>query len=264
MRVATRRLRSTFRSYGKILDRTVTDPIGVELKWLAAELGVDRDQEVLTEHLTTALDDLPSDLVTGPVQARLSTWSGARRSGSRQHLIAVLDGKRYLDLLTTLDTLVAGPPLREAASKKPEKVIAKAVRKDFEKVADLVGEALELPPGSERDLAMHDARKKAKRTRYAAEAATPALADPAADLVKSMKSLQTLLGDHQDSVMVRGALRELATEAHAAGENAFTYGVLYGRAEQRAAAVEAELPGSGRRSRTRAPSEAYGGRPRPR
>ncbi|MER6376275.1 CYTH and CHAD domain-containing protein [Streptomyces mirabilis] len=243
MRVATRRLRSTFRSYGKILDRTVTDPIGVELKWLAAELGVDRDQEVLTEHLTTALDDLPSDLVTGPVQARLSTWSGARRSGSRQHLIAVLDGKRYLDLLTTLDTLVAGPPLREAASKKPEKVIAKAVRKDFEKVADLVGEALELPSGSERDLAMHDARKKAKRTRYAAEAATPALGDPAADLVKSMKSLQTLLGDHQDSVMVRGALRELATEAHEAGENAFTYGVLYGRAEQRAAAVEAELPG---------------------
>ncbi len=76
MRVATRRLRSTFRSYGKILDRTVTDPIGIELKWLAAELGVDRDQEVLTEHLTTALDDLPSDLVTGPVQARLSTWWG--------------------------------------------------------------------------------------------------------------------------------------------------------------------------------------------
>ncbi|MER5538678.1 CYTH and CHAD domain-containing protein [Streptomyces mirabilis] len=243
MRVATRRLRSTFRSYGKILDRTVTDPIGVELKWLAAELGVDRDQEVLTEHLTAALDDLPSDLVTGPVQARLDTWSGARRSGSRQRLIAVLDGKRYLDLLTTLDTLVAGPPLQEAASKKPEKVIAKAVRKDFKKVADLVGEALELPPGSERDLAMHDARKKAKRTRYAAEAATPALGDPAADLVKSMKSLQTLLGDHQDSVMVREALRELATEAHEAGENAFTYGVLYGRAEQRAAAVEAALPG---------------------
>lgn len=57
-------------------------------------------------------------------------------------------------------------------------MIAKAVRKDFEKVADLVGEALELPSGSERDLAMHDARKKAKRTRYAAEAATPPSATP--------------------------------------------------------------------------------------
>ncbi|MCX4400771.1 CYTH and CHAD domain-containing protein [Streptomyces sp. NBC_01764] len=243
MRVATRRLRSTFRSYGKVLDRTVTGPVGDELKWLAAELGVDRDQEVLTEHLTAALDGLPSDLIMGPVQARLDTWSGARRSGSRQRLIAVLDGRRYLDLLTTLDTLVAGPPLLEAAAKEPEKVIAKAVRKDFKKVADLVGQALELSPGSERDLAMHDARKKAKRTRYAAETATPALGEPAAELVKSMKSLQTLLGDHQDSVMVRETLRELAAEAQGADENAFTYGVLYGREEQRAAAVEAALPG---------------------
>lgn len=90
---------------------------------------------------------------------------------------------------------------------------------------------------------MHDARKKAKRTRYAAETAIPALGDPAAALVKSMKSLQSLLGDHQDSVMTREALRELAGQAHGAGESSFTYGVLYGREEQRAAAAEAALPG---------------------
>lgn len=36
MRVATRRMRSTFKSYGTVLDRTVTDPIADELKWLAA------------------------------------------------------------------------------------------------------------------------------------------------------------------------------------------------------------------------------------
>lgn len=123
-------------------------------------------------------------------------------------------------------------------------MIAKAVRKDFKKVSDLVGQALDRPPGADRDLAMHEARKKAKRTRYSAETATPALGRPAADLVKSMKSLQTLLGDHQDSVMTREALRELAGQAHAAGESAFTYGVLYGREEQRAAAAEAALPGA--------------------
>ncbi|WP_405887765.1 CYTH and CHAD domain-containing protein [Streptomyces sp. NBC_01136] len=243
MRVATRRLRSAFRSYGKVLDRTVTDPIGDELKWLAAELGVGRDQEVLTERLTTALDDLPPTLVMGPVHTRLSTWAGARGSGSRQRLLAVLDGQRYLDLLTALDALLADPPLLKAASKAPEKEIAKAVRKDFTKVSDLIGQALDLPPGVDRDLAMHEARKKAKRTRYAAEAATPALGEPAADLVKSMKSLQTLLGDHQDSVMAREALRELAGLAYAAGESSFTYGVLHGREEQRAAAAEAALPG---------------------
>ncbi|MFD8739621.1 CHAD domain-containing protein [Streptomyces sp. NPDC059618] len=244
MRVATRRMRSTFRSYGKILDRDVTDPIGDELKWLAGELGVDRDQEVLTERLTESLGLLPRTLLSGPVRTRLRTWAHARHGGSRRRLIAVLDGKRYLALLTALDALVTGPPLLKAAGGDPAKVIAKAVRKDFGTVAGLVEEALDRPPGADRDHAMHEARKKAKRTRYAAEAAAPALGGPAAGLVKSMKSLQGLLGDHQDSVMTRGALRELAALAHAAGESSFTYGVLYGREERRAAEAEAALPGA--------------------
>ncbi|MDC0773827.1 CYTH and CHAD domain-containing protein [Streptomyces sp. HD] len=243
MRVATRRMRSAFKSYGKVLDRAVTDPIGEELKWLAGELGVDRDQEVLTERLTAALDELPRTLLTGPVRTRLRTWSHARSGGSRRRLINVLDGKRYLDLLETLDALIADPPLLEAAGGKPEKVIRKAVRKDFSKVSGLVEQALELEPGHERDLGLHEARKKAKRARYSAESAVRALGDPASGLVKSMKSLQNLLGDHQDSVMTREALRDLARQAHGAGEPSFTYGLLYGREERRAAEDEAELPG---------------------
>lgn len=242
MRVATRRMRSAFRSYDKVLDRAATDPIGEELKWLAGELGVDRDQEVLTDRLTAALDALPRPLVTGPVRNRLRTWARARSGGSRRRLIAVLDGKRHLALLDTLDRLVDEPPLLAAAAGAPEKVLAKAVRKDFGQVAALVEEALGQPPGADRDLALHDARKKAKRTRYSAETAAPALGGPAADLVRLMKSLQGLLGDHQDSVMTREALRDLAAQAHAAGESAFTYGVLYAREERRAELAEAALP----------------------
>lgn len=242
MRVATRRMRSTLRSYGRVLDREVTDPIAEELKWLAGELGVDRDREVLTERLTTVLGELPRTLVSGPVRTRLRTWANARRGGSRRRLVGVLDSKRYLALLDTLDALVAGPPLLEAAAGKPSKVIAKAVQKDLGKVAALIGQAIDTPPGQDRDLALHEARKKAKRTRYAAEAATPALGSAARGLAKSMKSLTTMLGEHQDSVMVRQTLRELSAVAHAAGESSFTYGVLYGREEQRAAAVEAALP----------------------
>jgi CHAD domain-containing protein len=154
----------------------------------------------------------------------------------------VLDGQRYLRLLETLDALVAEPPLLEAAGGKPEKVIGKAVRKDFSQVTGLVEQALGQAPGHQRDLALHEARKKAKRTRYSAESAVPALGDPAAGLVKAMKSLQGLLGDHQDSVMAREALRELARQAHGAGEPSFTYGLLYGREERRAAEDEAALP----------------------
>ncbi|MFJ8465180.1 CYTH and CHAD domain-containing protein [Streptomyces swartbergensis] len=249
MRVATRRLRSTFKSYGEILDRTVTDPIGDELKWLAGELGLDRDREVLTERLTAALDEVPATLVRGPVAKRLHTWARTEHGGARARLIGVLDSHRYLALLDTLDALIADPPLRKAAGKKPRKVIAKAVKKDFRKVAELVERAVELEPGTDRDVAIHEARKKTKRARYAAEAARPALGKPAKALVKSMKSLQNLLGEHQDSVMARQALRELSAVAHAAGESAFTYGLLHEREEQRAVRVEAELPGSWERTK---------------
>ncbi len=243
MRVATRRLRSTFKSFGNVLDRAVTDKIGDELKWLAGELGLDRDREVLTERLTAALDEVPADLVRGPVSERLHSWSSAEHGGARGRLLGVLDSHRYLALLDTLDALIADPPLRKAAGKKPRKVIAKAVKKDFRKVTGLVQQARDLEPGTDRDVAIHEARKKTKRTRYAAEAGGPALGKPAKNLVKSMKALQNLLGEHQDSVMARGTLRELSAVAHAAGESAFTYGLLHEREEQRALRVEAELPG---------------------
>jgi CHAD domain-containing protein len=241
LRVATRRLRSAFRSYDRLLDPAVTAPIGAELRWLAAELGVDRDQEVLAERITAALADLPRTLVTGPVRTRLRTWSHARGGGSRRRLIAVLDSTRHLDLLQALDALIADPPLLRAAAGKPEKVLAKAVRKDFGKLTAQVERALELPPGHDRDLALHEARKTAKRTRYAAEAASPALGENAVDAARSMRSLQSLLGDHQDSVMTREALREIAAQAHTAGESTFTYGLLYGREERRAELAEAAL-----------------------
>ncbi|MBG0855283.1 CYTH and CHAD domain-containing protein [Streptomyces spinoverrucosus] len=243
MRVATRRTRSTFKSYRKILDRAVTDPIGDELKWLAGELGAGRDQEVLAERIGGIVEELPPGLVVGPVRNRLRTWAKARGGDSRRQIIDVLNGQRYLALLTSLDALLADPPLRPAAAGKPSKVLAKAVDKAYDVLAGLVEQALATPPGHDRDVATHEARKKAKRARYAAEAAAPALGKPASKLVSSLKDLQGLLGEHQDSVMSREALKELAEQAHAAGENAFTYGLVYGREEQRAAAVEAELPG---------------------
>ncbi|MFJ3760966.1 CHAD domain-containing protein [Streptomyces sp. NPDC090080] len=247
MRVATRRLRSTFRTFGKVLDRRVTDPVADELKWLAGELGVGRDQEVLAERLLAALDEVPGPLVSGPVHDRLQTWAEAGARGSRGRLLGVLDSRRHLALLDTLDALLADPPLRRAAAGDPEKVLAKAVRRDFAKVTGLIETAMDQPPGHERDLGLHEARKKAKRTRYAAEAARPALGRPAKALVASMKSLQSLLGEHQDSVMARRTLRELSAVAHAAGESAFTYGLLYGREERRAAEVEARTPRTWRR-----------------
>ncbi|MBU3865274.1 CYTH and CHAD domain-containing protein [Streptomyces sp. 4503] len=243
MRVATRRLRSAFRSYRKVLDRAVTDPIGDELKWLAGELGVERDREVLTERLEGRLAELPDDLRLGPVANRLDHWSQGQRDGARAAVLGALDGERYLTLLDTLDALVADPPLRPAAAKPAAPVVVGAVLRDYERLATRMATALETPPGTDRDVAVHQARKAAKRVRYAAETARPALGKPAKKFARRMQSVQDVLGDHQDSVVVREALRALATQAHGAGESDFTFGLLYGREEARAAARERELPG---------------------
>ena len=41
--------------------------------------------------------------------------------------------------------------------------------------------------------------------------------------------MQSLLGDHQDSVVSREHLTQQAEAAHAAGEGTFTYGLLFQR-----------------------------------
>ncbi|MFE6024867.1 CYTH and CHAD domain-containing protein [Streptomyces niveus] len=248
LRVATRRMRSAFRTYKKVLDRDASRPIGAELQWLAGELGVDRDQEVLAERLTERVGAHDTTLLLGPVHARLRIWDAEGRTDARAGTLAVLDSARYLRLLDSMEALLADPPLLDGAGRKPAKALPRAIVKDYERLAGRVEHALTLAPGEERDLALHDARKAAKRARYAADAAVPALGKPAKRFSKRMKAVQSVLGDHQDSVVARDALRDLAIKAHAAGESAFTWGLLYGEEEARAADRERELPRVWRKS----------------
>ncbi|MFF2780916.1 CHAD domain-containing protein [Streptomyces sp. NPDC058052] len=243
MRVACRRLRSAFKTFREVLDRDVTDPVGAELKWLAGELGHARDQEVLDARLSDALDALPRELRHGPVRGRFRTWSNARSRGARHRVLGALDSPRHLALLDALDGVLADPPLRPAARKKAAKVLPKAIRHDHRRLAGRIGPALGLDPGHERDLALHEARKAAKRARYAADAAVPVLGKPAKRFAKRVKAVQSLLGDHQDTVVARAALDDLALQAESAGEPSFTWGVLHARQEAAAAAQERELPG---------------------
>ncbi|MFF1747833.1 CYTH and CHAD domain-containing protein, partial [Streptomyces mirabilis] len=187
MRVACRRLRSTLRSYRAVLEREVTDPIREELKWLGGELGAERDQEVLMERLGVRIGASPPELVLGPVEARLQVWNVSRTSKARQRTLDALVSPRYLVLLDSLATLTQQPPLRRKAARKPEKVMVKAILKEFDQLAGRVAHALELSPGTERDTALHQARKAAKKTRYATEPARASLGKPAKRLGKRVK-----------------------------------------------------------------------------
>ncbi|MFF9481058.1 CHAD domain-containing protein [Streptomyces sp. NPDC014733] len=255
MRVATRRARGALRSYRRLLDRSVTDPVVAELSWLAGELGVDRDREVLTARIGDGVAALPRELCAGPVRARVRTWARPR-PGAARRLTAVLDSHRYLTLLDTLERLLADPPLRPAAARAPGEELPRALRKDFRRLSGRMRRALETPPGPERDRALHEARKAAKRFRYGAEAARPALGRTAARCVRRATALQDVLGEHHDTVVTRETLRDLADRAHAAGESAFTHGLLHGRQEALAAACEERLPRLWKKARKKAPPGA--------
>jgi CHAD domain-containing protein len=243
MRVACRRLRSVLRSYRSVLDREATDPVREELRWLAGELGAERDHEVLEKRLSSGVEALPRELVLGPVTARLQAWHVTKDSEARTRTQDALASPRYLSLLDSLADLVARPPLRRKAARKPEAVLAKAVLKEYDRFAGRVRTALEASPGTDRDTALHQARKAAKKARYATEPARASLGRPAKRLGKRVKAVQKVLGDHQDSVVARDELRRMAVAAGAVGEASFTWGLLYGREQAVAGERQRELPG---------------------
>jgi CHAD domain-containing protein len=227
MRVATRRLRATFRSFGRVIPRSDTEHAAGELKWLGMLLGEARDGEVLPGHLQASLRSTPVELLIGPVQAQVQGHFAPRRAAARAQLVEALDSPRYAGLLAELDRLAAGPLPGPRAGDPARDVLPAAVRRAYRQADKRMRRARKAPPGQARDVALHEARKSARRTRYAAEAASPAIGKQARRFARQMKKVQSVLGDHQDTVLARQAARELGVGAHLAGENAFTYGLLY-------------------------------------
>jgi CHAD domain-containing protein len=226
MRVAIRRMRSALQAYGRVIDREATRELTDELKWLAGVLGDARDLEVLHARFTDAVHELPDELVVGPVAARLTRYFAPRETDARAASIAALDSDRYLELLAAIDRLLGEPPLTRRARGRARRELPALVGRAHRRVDGHVRAAAGLS-GDDRDLEWHEARKASKRLRYAAEAAAPVLGKPAARLVKQVKHVQELLGDHQDAVVARPVLREIGTTAHLDGENGFTYGILH-------------------------------------
>jgi CHAD domain-containing protein len=229
MRVATRRLRSTLRSFGGIIRRDSSQRLAAELKWLGSVLGAARDGEVLAEHLQAGLRETPVELVIGPVQARVQGHFASVRADARTALLGALDSQRYFSLLTELDQLMTEPPLTPDAAMPAAKVLPPVARRRYRQVSRRMRRARRARAGQPADAALHEARKAAKRARYASEAMSPVIGKKARRFAKQMKEVQSVLGDHQDAVMARPVERELGIRAYLAGENAFSYGLLYGR-----------------------------------
>lgn len=251
MRVAARRMRSALQAFGRVVDREATRELIAELKWVAGELSGARDAEVMAERVAKLLAQVPDELKLGPVDAAVTRAFERRGADTRTVGLTALDSDRYLALHDRIDALLADPPLTARASRKAKRELPKSIRRAYRRVESRMTEAHRQPAGNDRDRALHETRKAAKRLRYAIEAVEPALGKSAARLRKRLKSVQNLLGEHQDVAVLRPVLRELAGQAHLEGANGFTYGLLYAAETARAERAEHDLPATWKRMRKR-------------
>jgi CHAD domain-containing protein len=226
-RVTTRRLRSTFQSFGQVLRAEDTKHLAGELRWLGHVLGDARDSEVLSEHIEAELKQVPVELVMGPVQARVREHFAPLDAQSRKAVLAALDSERYFALLDELDRILADPPLGPDAGRPARKALRAAVARTYRRTGKRIKHAGQAHPGEPTNVALHSARRAAKRARYAAEAVTPVYGKQAKRFAKQLKKVQSSLGDHQDAVIARNTLREIGVRTHLEGENAFTFGLLH-------------------------------------
>lgn len=238
MRVATRRLRSALATYRRLLDRSVTDPLRDELKWLAGELGAVRDADVIGSRIEAQLDKQPRDVVIGPVRRRLGRTLGSDRNDARVRLLTALASERYVKLLDALDVVVAGHALQGERTAKPARSIRTEVRREHRRWRRHVKRYRSLDDAgvasAQIDLALHDVRKASKRVRYAADSARPIASKKAKRLADDMECIQETLGEHQDTVVTRSVMRRLAATAHDDGEDTLTWGRLHADEQGRA------------------------------
>lgn len=200
-RVGTRRLRSDLRTFGPILEEAWLKALRDDLRWFAGLLGAVRDADVLDDRLRRQAVGLAQRSVQAltPVFGQLSR----ERDEARALLLSAMTSPRYLALLDEL-VLAARAPLFAAGAQRPaRKVVPKLVAGPWKKLRD---QARRLP-SDPSPANLHQVRIRARRVRYAAEAAVPLVGKGAGRLARALASLQTVLGDHQDAVVAERWLR---------------------------------------------------------
>ncbi|HEY7199948.1 MAG TPA: CYTH and CHAD domain-containing protein [Candidatus Dormibacteraeota bacterium] len=243
-RVGTRRLRSHLRTFRTLLEPAWAEGLREELGWLAAELGAVRDREVLHERLLALIASLPAvDVRPAAALAEILT---TEMEAARVRLLETMSTRRYYDLVDRLVEAAARPALVEAAQRPAAEVLPEIARGPWRRLKQAV-RALDAHPPDEE---LHRVRILAKRVRYAAEAAAPAVGSDASRFGKLAAALQEVLGEHQDSVTLQAWLRATAGGGR---RRAFVAGELHAVEATRAEAARAGWPETWRRlSRPRA------------
>lgn len=236
MRVAARRLRSGLKTFAPLVDAEWSKHLRTELGWVAGELGLIRDTEVLLARLDQHAEDLPphdAHLAITTIDAALNRQLGQ----AREHALAAMRSDRHRDLLGELVDAVHYPVLTDAANNTCAEVLPPLVDKACSKLAKEVDKLRINSPAQP----WHETRIDAKRARYAAELVEPVFGKPASKLARALEDVTESLGDHQDCHVSQQALRRIAEHDDVSGAAGFSLGLLHSLEEDREMALRGDF-----------------------
>jgi CHAD domain-containing protein len=230
-RVATRRFRSSLRTFRPMLEEGWTVSLRDQAKWLADRLGAARDADVLQARLRGHLERLgESDAAGG---AWLLKRLDREREAARKALLAAMREDAYVKLLDELID-AANNPMVVDGGQPAVKALVPQVAKTWRRLRNEVLQAGPEPS----DAQLHRIRIRAKRCRYAAEAVAPVVGKPASRFAAGAEAIQETLGNQHDAVVAQDWLRGAA--AGAPGRSALTAGLLIGVERDEAARARRE------------------------
>jgi CHAD domain-containing protein len=221
MRVAARRLRSALATFAPLIEPERATALREELKWIASELGMIRDTEVMVTRLDEHAGRLDDPADTARARAAIDPMLNRRLAAARSSALAALRSDRHQQLVDDLMTAAIDPPVTNEAFHRCDEVLPPLVARTWRKLEKSV-DRLELDGPS---LTWHAARNKAKRARYAAESVAEVFGRRMTRHADRLSEVTDLLGDHQDAHVAQAILRELAPQVD--GETGLSLGLLH-------------------------------------
>jgi len=205
MRVATRRMRATWRVFGNAFAGAHAQHFDLNLRHVAELLGTVRDLDVLLNSVGARED----------VAMMAASWR-ARRDAAFDELMRHIDSRAYERFV---DDFLEGTAVRAFwhTGKHAHDEVQERATPSLERARDRMMAAADTASGSNEAAAWHELRISAKKMRYSLEAFRDVLDDSAAtDFIERLRTIQDNLGEMNDaSVAAREGASWLTSTAGA-------------------------------------------------
>lgn len=199
-RVGLRRFRSHLRTFRRVLDTGWSSALSAEAAWLADTLGPIRDLDVLRIRLTEgAMLQAPDH---APQISGLIKVLDRERAAALDELREVRATARFDGLVGRLVESTRSLPTKERGEEPAEFLVPRLLQRTWRELRDASDKARKNHTVEN----LHTVRIRAKRMRYASEAATPILGLDAKTTAKAAEALQERLGEWHDACAARAWL----------------------------------------------------------